>query len=121
MAHATEVRLPYLDHQLVEFLFTLPAQFKIHQGWTKWILRKTMDKKLPDEIVWRKDKTGFEPPQKKWMEDPKVNEAIMEGKRKLASHHILNSAAGQKKIQPHNAYAADHQDWKYWSASFLFD
>ncbi|MGZ8538565.1 MAG: asparagine synthase (glutamine-hydrolyzing) [Flavisolibacter sp.] len=121
MAHAIELRLPFLSHKLVEFLFTLPAHFKIHQGWTKWLLRKTMDKELPDDIVWRKDKTGFEPPQKKWMEDPKVMEAIMEGKRKLASHQILNDAAVHKKIQPHSAYAADHQDWKYWSASFLFD
>ena len=80
-----------------------------------------MDTVLPDEIVWRKDKTGFEPPQKKWMEDHKVREAIMEGKRKLANHRILNDAAAEKKIQPHSAYAADQQDWKYWSASFLLD
>lgn len=121
MAHAVEVRLPFLDHRFVEFLFSLPAEFKIHEGWTKWILRKSMEKILPDDIVWRKDKTGFEPPQKKWMEDAEVKEAIMEGKRKLVAQHILNEEAAQKKIKPHSAYAADHQNWKYWSASFLFD
>jgi asparagine synthase (glutamine-hydrolysing) len=121
MAHAVEVRLPFLNHELVEFLFSLPSEFKIQNGWTKWLLRKSVDKFLPKEIVWRKDKIGFEPPQKKWMETNDVQQAITEGKKKLATHHILKPSAAEKKIKPHNAYAADSWDWKYWSASFLFD
>lgn len=121
MAHAVEIRLPFLNHELVEFLFTLPPECKINTGWTKWLLRKSADEFLPKEIVWRKDKTGFEPPQKKWMENKNVQESIMEGKRKLARHQIITSLAAEKKIQPHNSYAADGRDWKYWSASFLFD
>ena len=72
MAHGREVRLPFLSHELVEFVFTLPSHFKIREGWTKWLLRQTMKQQLPEEIVWRKDKVGFEPPQKKWMQDPGV-------------------------------------------------
>lgn len=121
MAHAVEVRLPFLDRSLVEFLFSLPPGFKIHNGWTKWLLRKNVETKLPQEIVWRKDKVGFEPPQKKWMGNAMVKDAIIEGKKKLVQHHILHSSALSKKIKPHNAYAADGWDWKYWSASFLFD
>ncbi|MFL5810950.1 MAG: asparagine synthetase B family protein, partial [Flavisolibacter sp.] len=121
MAHGTEVRLPYLSFQLAESLFTLPAHFKIRDGWTKWILRKSIDKKLPASIAWRRDKLGFEPPQKKWMESKQVQEAIMEGKKKLVSEHLLNPTALQKKIKPHSSYAADNQDWKYWSTSFLFE
>ncbi len=68
MAHGREIRLPFLSHELVEFVFTLPSDFKIRNGWTKWLLRETMKNKLPNEIVWRRDKVGFEPPQKKWME-----------------------------------------------------
>ncbi|HMG83949.1 MAG TPA: asparagine synthase (glutamine-hydrolyzing), partial [Ferruginibacter sp.] len=78
MAHGTEVRLPFLNHRLVEFIFSLPPNFKIQDGWTKWILRKAMDKKLPNEIVWRKDKVGYEPPQQKWMSDPRLQEYIHE-------------------------------------------
>src|SRR5437762_7184865 len=63
MAHGREVRLPFLGHELVEFLFLLPSNFKIRQGWTKWILRRSMENNLPGEITWRKDKVGFEPPQ----------------------------------------------------------
>ena len=43
MAHGCEVRLPFLSHELVEFIFSLPPHFKIRQGWTKWLLRKDME------------------------------------------------------------------------------
>jgi asparagine synthase (glutamine-hydrolysing) len=119
MAHATEVRLPYLSHQLVEFLFTLPANLKIRNGWTKWLLRKASEKKLPAEITWRKDKVGFEPPQQKWMENKQVQEAIMEGKQLLVDQNIINNGC-LKKVRPHTAYAAHGLDWKLWSASRLF-
>jgi asparagine synthase (glutamine-hydrolysing) len=121
MAHAVEVRLPFLDHVLVEFLFSLPPELKIHNGWTKWLLRKSVENILPKEIVWRKDKVGFEPPQKKWMEDETIQSSIMEAKKKLVQQHILKPSALTKKIKPHNAYAANGWDWKYWSASYLFD
>jgi asparagine synthase (glutamine-hydrolysing) len=120
MAHATEVRLPFLDHKLVEFLFTLPPAFKIKDGWTKWMLRKTVDGRLPASITWRKDKVGFEPPQKEWMQTPDVQQAILGAKKKLADLGVLNQGA-VKKLKPHTAYAAQTQDWKYWSASYLFD
>jgi asparagine synthase (glutamine-hydrolysing) len=67
MAHAVEVRLPFLSHELVKFVFTLPPHFKIHQGWNKWLLRKTISPLLPESMAWRKDKVGFEPPQQAWM------------------------------------------------------
>lgn len=121
MAHAVEVRLPFLDHSLVEFLFSLPSQFKIHQGWTKWLLRKSVENALPGEIVWRKDKIGFEPPQKIWMEEKMVQDAITNSKQKLVNQKILSASVLDKKIKPHSAYAANNQDWKYWSASYLFD
>ncbi len=119
MAHATEVRLPYLDHHLVEFLFTLPPGFKIKHGWTKWLLRRSAEKMLPASIAWRKDKIGFEPPQELWMNNKLVQESIRKGKEKLVNHGILDKSV-LKKIQPHTAYAAEGVDWKYWSSSFLF-
>jgi asparagine synthase (glutamine-hydrolysing) len=47
MAHGREVRLPFLDHKLVELIFSLPANFKIHEGWTKWLPRNAVDKNYP--------------------------------------------------------------------------
>ncbi len=120
MAHSVEVRLPFLQHELVQFLFTLPPHFKIHQGWTKWLLRKTVDNKLPKEIVWRKDKIGYEPPQKQWMQNKDVQGAIREAKKKLVKANILNAAALNKPIAPKDAHAGASYDWRYWSAAYLF-
>jgi Asparagine synthase (glutamine-hydrolyzing) len=66
MAHSREVRLPFLYHELVEFVFRLPSEYKIKNGWTKALLRYSLADVLPAEITWRKNKLGFAPPQKKW-------------------------------------------------------
>lgn len=70
MAFSIEVRLPFLDHKLVEFLFSLPSSLKLNQGWTKYLLRLSYCDRLPSEISWRKDKLGYEPPQEIWMQNP---------------------------------------------------
>ncbi|MFI5154258.1 MAG: asparagine synthase (glutamine-hydrolyzing) [Chitinophagales bacterium] len=113
MANGREVRLPFLNHELVEFIFELPSQYKIKEGWTKWILRKAMENELPEKIVWRKDKVGFEPPQKVWMEQKIMQEYIQEAKRKLVSEKILKPEVLSKKIQPQDAHAAENYDWRY--------
>lgn len=113
MAHGREVRLPFLSHELVEFIFTLPSTLKMQEGFTKYILRKTMNSVLPDEIVWRKDKVGYEPPQKQWMENKQLQELIMESRKKLIVEKILNADVLQKPIQMKNAYEADNFDWRY--------
>lgn len=119
MAHGCETRLPFLSHELVEFIFSLPSQYKIHNGWTKWLLRKTAETILPKEIAWRKDKTGFEPPQKSWMENSRMQEYIHESKKKLATEKILKASALDKKIQPADAHTADNFDWRFMVAAGL--
>ena len=120
MAHGREVRLPFLDHNLVEFIFSLPSNFKINDGWTKWLLRKAMDKKLPGEIVWRKDKVGYEPPQQQWMENKALQEYMHEAKRKLVYQKILTQNVLDKKIEPKNAPADNNYDWRYLCAAQLY-
>jgi asparagine synthase (glutamine-hydrolysing) len=117
MAHGREVRLPFLNHELVEFIFSLPSQLKMHDGWTKFLLRNAMNKKLPDEIVWRKEKIGFEPPQKNWMEDHAVQDYIHEAKKKLANAGILTKNAVNKKVEALSAHADKNYDWRYLCAS----
>jgi asparagine synthase (glutamine-hydrolysing) len=120
MAHGLEVRLPFLNHELVEFIFSLPANFKIHEGWTKWILRKAMNKKLPAEVVWRKDKTGFEPPQKNWMDTALMTDYIHEAKRKLVSKGILKNEVLNKPVNPAGAHEENNFDWRYMCAATIF-
>jgi asparagine synthase (glutamine-hydrolysing) len=66
MASSLEVRHPFLDHRLVEFLISLSPQLKIHGGWTKHVLRKAFPE-LPDMVRWRRDKQGFLTPEKQWL------------------------------------------------------
>ena len=120
MAHGSEVRLPFLSHELVEFIFSLPSNFKIRKGWTKWLLRESMAKSLPAEIAWRQEKVGFEPPQKSWMENKQVQDFIQEAKKKLVNEKVLKPEVLQKKIQPLASHDADNYDWRYFSAAMLF-
>ncbi len=119
MAHGRELRLPFLDHELVSFIFSLPLRLKVRAGFTKWILRKAMDRLLPPAITWRTDKVGFEPPQRSWMEQPLLQEKIMEARTKLVAGKILDPAVVQKKIQPLDSHAADNFDWRILSTSLL--
>ncbi|HQW83820.1 MAG TPA: asparagine synthase (glutamine-hydrolyzing) [Ferruginibacter sp.] len=116
MAHSREVRLPFLNHELVEFIFTLPPQMKINNGWTKWIMRETFTKELPKEITWRKDKIGYEPPQQSWMERKEVKEKIHEAKKKLVKNKIINPAELDKEIKAEPSTKNVNNSWRYWMA-----
>ena len=67
MAHSIEARVPFIDNFLIEKSLTIPEKYKINKGWSKFILRKSFGKDAPKEIVWRKNKFGFEAPAEIWM------------------------------------------------------
>lgn len=54
-----EVRAPFLDYRLAELAFSLPTSYLIRNGWHKWILRKALEKVVPHDVLWRKNKMGF--------------------------------------------------------------
>ena len=93
MAFSREVRLPFLNHELVEFLFTLPASYKIGQGWTKRVLRNAMEPILPRRITWRVDKLGFDSPQEAWLKEPEVRALIEECRAKMVTERVIHSSA----------------------------
>jgi asparagine synthase (glutamine-hydrolysing) len=70
MAFSREVRLPFLDHRVVEFLFAIPREQKINGNTTKYVLRKAMRGTLPHKVLDRTDKKGFETPQSAWLTGP---------------------------------------------------
>ena len=113
MAHGTEVRLPFLNFELVNFIFSLPSSFKVKDGFTKYILRKTMMEKIPDTILWNTNKIGFETPQKSWMEHKQVQEMIFFSKEKLVKDNILNATVLKNKTEPKHAHEADNIDWRF--------
>ncbi len=59
-------RYPFLDHRLAEYAFSLPACYKIHGGWTKFVMRTALDGILPKKVCWRKDKVGGTVPIYTW-------------------------------------------------------
>lgn len=67
MAFSLETRLPFLDFRLVDMVFALPLNYRIHRGWSKWILRRSMNNVLPKEICWRRNKLGFPTPESRWI------------------------------------------------------
>jgi asparagine synthase (glutamine-hydrolysing) len=68
MAHSLEVRHPFLDHRLLEFLVNIPSEWKIRNGWTKYVLRQALPE-LPNDIRWRRDKQGFLTPEQYWLKN----------------------------------------------------
>ena len=70
MAFSREVRLPYLDHRLVEFCFAIPDDQKLCGGTTKVVMRNAIGGIVPEMIRTRKDKLGFAPPQADWLLGP---------------------------------------------------
>ena len=60
MSYSIETRVPFVDHKNVETALSIDSELKTKNGWSKYILRKIMDKIMPDSLVWRKDKIGFE-------------------------------------------------------------
>jgi asparagine synthase (glutamine-hydrolysing) len=69
MAHAIEVRPPFLDHRIVEFAAALPASFKMQGSRQKVVLRELMRGKLPESVLGKK-KTGLDIPSHEWMRGP---------------------------------------------------
>jgi asparagine synthase (glutamine-hydrolysing) len=67
MAHSIESRVPFVDHVLTEFAFTLPDELKIGDGWRKHLLRRLAAESIPSEVAYRTDKMGFAVPQARWM------------------------------------------------------
>ena len=66
MAHGLETRVPMLDHKLVEFAATIPANVKFEGGNMKQMLKIAYKDILPDELINRRDKMGFPVPLKEW-------------------------------------------------------
>lgn len=95
MAFSLETRAPFLDHRLVEFCFRLPHFEKIHDGWTKHILRRAMRGRLPEKVRLRRQKVGLPTPYRSYFQNPttlrRLEEMLLEGR--AVKQGILRPAA----------------------------
>jgi asparagine synthase (glutamine-hydrolysing) len=69
MATSLEVRVPFLDHEVVQYAMTIPDEWKLRRGQTKWILKRAFAGIVPEAILLR-DKQGFSIPMKNWLRGP---------------------------------------------------
>ncbi len=105
MLNSLEVRAPFLDIELVDFMRRLPARMKLRGGTSKWILRESAKSLLPREVVTR-SKQGFAVPIGQWFRDGKLP----------GQQHSLNPGFSQMMLAQHRAHKADHRlylwaDW----------
>lgn len=74
MHFSIEARTPFADDiDLIQYVFNIPASYKIRDGWTKYLLRESMKGIIPDKIRLRTDKLGFATPEYYWLNTLKDN------------------------------------------------
>jgi len=72
MAFSIEARVPFLDYLFVEYMTSLRFENMISNCYTKYPLRKAMEGIVPKDILYRKDKIGFETPQSQWLKNDEI-------------------------------------------------
>jgi asparagine synthase (glutamine-hydrolysing) len=72
MAHSIEARSPFLNNEMVQLALSIPGEYKIKNGVNKYILKKSLERILPNEILYRK-KMGFNLPIREWAKDTIYN------------------------------------------------
>lgn len=110
-----EVRMPFLDYKLMEYIFILPYNYIFHNGWHKWILRKAFQNHLPKKVIWRKKKMGFPFPYKDFIQrNEKIFQRIISYGETFNLHDKISN----------NSYAYNKYEWRYisfllWRAIFV--
>ena len=92
MAHGLEARVPLLDHSLIEFSATIPADVKFKDGHMKHLIKLAFADVIPTEIVERRDKMGFPVPLKEWSEG-ELRDFVHDSFNTGSSRPFMNSSA----------------------------
>jgi asparagine synthase (glutamine-hydrolysing) len=118
MAHSLEVRVPLLDHRLVEWASSLPPALKLSGGTGKYIFKKALEPDLPHDVLYRA-KMGFSVPLATWLRGPLAQRA---------RHALLNGAVAEcgyfepstldRMLREHAAGRSDHSS-TLWSLLML--
>jgi asparagine synthase (glutamine-hydrolysing) len=102
MANSVELRVPLLDHALLEFAASLPERFKVRGFTTKYIAKKALRKRVPQEILDRK-KVGFPVPYGAWLKtelNDMVHDVLLD--RKTLARGYFKRSCVEKLIKEHS-------------------
>jgi asparagine synthase (glutamine-hydrolysing) len=108
MAHSLEVRVPLLDHVLVEWAATLPPRLRLNARGSKYVLKQALRPYLPAAIL-RRTKMGFSVPLAAWLRGslrPRVTRALAEPA--FANSGLFDMAAVARLIEQHQSGRSDH-------------
>ena len=124
MASGVEVRMPFMDHRLVTYTFSLPWTSKVGGTYTKRIMRDSLKGILPEQIRTRRDKIGWNAPLHEWFKGPLKNEIENMIEKKDLSKKVKNYWKKFQKIR--NPIYSDGQNlWRVlmpelWKRSLFF-
>lgn len=107
MATSVEVRVPFLDLDLVEFSTTIPPELKMQGGTTKYLLRKVAERYLPHDVIYR-PKAGFGGPVRKWVLDdlaPMITERL--SPERIRARGLFDPIAVQKLLDDNRTGRVD--------------
>jgi asparagine synthase (glutamine-hydrolysing) len=108
MAHALEVRVPFLDHKLMEWVSGLPVDYKLSGTEGKFMLKQALEPHLPHDIMYRK-KMGFSIPLAEWFRGPlkaKLNAALKS--QRMADTGLFNMAFLSRMADEHARGVRDY-------------
>jgi asparagine synthase (glutamine-hydrolysing) len=108
MATSLEVRVPILDHYLVEWSATIPSSFKLNRNEGKYVFKKSLEPYVPNDVLYR-DKMGFAVPLKTWIRGPlhkRAREMLTAGL--LAETGMFDLVFIAKLLEQHQNGMSDH-------------
>lgn len=114
MAVGVEIRVPFLDNDLVDFSYTIPPELKLKNNVTKYILKKVAERYLPKEVIYR-SKAGFGAPVRKWITtdlQPMIEERLSH--ERLEKRGIFDSKKVWELIEANKAGKID-VSYSIWS------
>ena len=114
MAHSMELRVPFLDHQLVEFACTIPFKYKVQGDSTKHVLKKVAETVLPSRIVHRKKQPFFMPLSDWIRKDLRDYVRRTLSRERLEDQGYFSHAGVEPMLERHFSGRADH-GWEIWA------
>ncbi len=109
MAHGLEARVPFLDHEIIELVSSIPTEIKFRNGELKRLLRMSFKETIPKDILGRKDKMGFPIPLNLWIkENQNVKEFVLDifkSRKALERFYLQEKLDIEKMINSESLYS----------------